>query len=99
MRIRTVREGVGVVVKVLMAHPMDTGRAKDADGSTIPAWFIRQVRVWLDEHLVLDADWGPAVSRNPFLQFELPLAASGAQLRVCWRDNHGEEREDVVVLA
>jgi sulfur-oxidizing protein SoxZ len=99
MRLRAVRQGDRVVIKVLMAHPMDTGLAKDAEGKTIPAWYIEQVAVWLDDQPVLSADWGPAVSRNPFLEFELLAAAPGAVLRVSWRDNCEGEREDRLVVA
>lgn len=99
MRLRALRQGPGVVLKVLMAHPMETGRARDSEGQLIPAWFIQQVEVWLDDQQVLAADWGPAVSRNPFLELELRDAHPGALVRVRWRDNRGGEREDALTLS
>ena len=94
MRLRAVRDGDRVVVKVLMAHPMETGLARDAEGQLIPAWFIQQVDVRLDGEVLLQADWGPAISRNPFLEFELQGVAAGALLQVRWLDNRGAQRED-----
>ncbi|HLU03339.1 MAG TPA: thiosulfate oxidation carrier complex protein SoxZ, partial [Advenella sp.] len=44
MRIRA-KESDGVVdVKVLMAHVMETGQRKDAEGKTVPAWHITNVK-------------------------------------------------------
>ena len=43
MKIRASMMGDKVVVKVLMAHEMETGQRKDSAGKTIPAWFIQNV--------------------------------------------------------
>ena len=98
MRLRAVRNADGVVLKVLMAHPMDTGRVKDDQGMLIPAWFIKQVELWLDQERLLSADWGPAVAANPFLQVELAGVPPGSTLRVRWRDNRDFLREDVLTI-
>jgi sulfur-oxidizing protein SoxZ len=87
MRLRAVRNADGVVLKVLMAHPMDTGRVKD-----------QQVELWLDQERLLSADWGPAVAANPFLQVELAGVPPGATLRVRWRDNRDFVREDLLTI-
>ena len=96
MRLRALRDGNRLVLKVLMAHEMETGQRKDADGVLIPAWFIRQVEVWVDAERALSADWGPAVSKNPFLQIELLDVPIGARVRVLWLDSRGERREDAI---
>ncbi|MDE3011421.1 MAG: thiosulfate oxidation carrier complex protein SoxZ [Pseudomonadota bacterium] len=98
MRLRVKRAEGRVTVKLLIAHPMDTGLAKDADGHIVPAWFIRQVEAWVDDTRVLAADWGTAVARNPFLEFELESAVAGATLRLRWRDSQGLSGEDSVEL-
>ena len=41
------RDGDSTEVKVLMNHEMETGQRKDAQGKTIPAWFIQNVNVTL----------------------------------------------------
>ena len=69
MKIRAVLDPATdkVEVKVLMAHEMETGQRKDAKGAVIPAWFIQGVPATCNGRTVLDAEWGPAVAKNPFL--------------------------------
>ena len=43
MKIRANLVGDSTEVKVLMSHEMETGQRKDAQGKTIPAWFIQTV--------------------------------------------------------
>lgn len=69
MRIRASMTGDKAVVKVLMAHEMETGQRKDAAGKVIPAWYIQTVTATCNGKTVLSAQWGPAVSKNPYLQF------------------------------
>jgi hypothetical protein len=45
MKIRANATGDSTEVKVLMSHEMETGQRKDAQGKTIPAWFIQNVNV------------------------------------------------------
>jgi sulfur-oxidizing protein SoxZ len=71
MRIRAQAQGDKAVVRVLMSHEMETGLRKDAAGKTIPAWFIREVSATHNGKPVLTAQWGPAISKNPFLQFNV----------------------------
>ena len=68
-RIRANVVGDSTEVKVLMNHEMETGQRKDAKGQTIPAWFIQNVTATYNGRTVLSAEWGPAVSKNPFLSF------------------------------
>ena len=69
MKIRASMMGDKVVVKVLMAHEMETGQRKDSAGKAIPAWFIQNVTATYNGKTVLSAQWGPSVSKNPFLEF------------------------------
>ncbi len=71
MRIRAQAAGDKAKVRVLMAHEMETGQRKDASGKLIPAWYIQQVSARLNGKPVMTAQWGPAVSKNPFLQFQV----------------------------
>jgi sulfur-oxidizing protein SoxZ len=52
------------------------------------------VTVQHEGRTVLSAQWGPAMSRNPFLQFVLKGARAGDRIRVSWADNRGERRSD-----
>ena len=69
MKIRASLVGDKVEVKVLMSHEMETGQRKDAKGAVIPAWFIQNVSATHNGKTVLTAEWGPAISKNPFLSF------------------------------
>ena len=85
-------------VRVLMAHEMETGQRKDAAGKVIPAWHIQQVTAKLNGKDVLSAQWGPAVAKNPFLQFMVKGAKAGDKVSITWIDNHGDTRTDEAVV-
>lgn len=93
-RIRAQSSGATTVVRVLMNHEMESGQRKDAAGKAIPAWHITNVAVALNGRQVLAAEWGPAVAKNPFLQFTLKGAKAGDRIAVTWRDNRGATRTD-----
>ena len=94
MRIRaTAKDGVADV-RVLMAHEMETGQRKDAAGKTVPAWHITEVTASLNGKLVLTAHWGPAISKNPYLQFKVKGAKAGDKIGISWTDTKGEKRTD-----
>jgi sulfur-oxidizing protein SoxZ len=96
MKIRaTVRDGVADV-RVLMAHEMETGQRKDASGNLVPAWFITEVTASLNGTPVLKVQWGPAISKNPYLSFKVKGAKSGDTVSVTWVDNKGDKRTDEV---
>ncbi|MBK8072707.1 MAG: thiosulfate oxidation carrier complex protein SoxZ [Ramlibacter sp.] len=94
MRIRAQASGSNATVRILMSHEMETGQRKDAAGKTIPAWHITDVTAALNGKTVLVAEWGPAVSKNPFLQFTVKGAKAGDKIVVTWKDNKGESRTD-----
>jgi sulfur-oxidizing protein SoxZ len=99
MRIRAQVQGDKAVVRVLMAHEMETGQRKDSAGKTIPAWFIQEVSAAHNGKTVLTAQWGPAVAKNPFLQFNVKGAKAGDKISVTWKDNKGDTRTDEAVVA
>ncbi len=94
MRIRAQASGSNATVRILMSHEMETGQRKDAAGKTIPAWHITDVTAALNGKTVLVAEWGPAVAKNPFLQFTVKGAKAGDKIVVTWKDNKGESRTD-----
>ncbi|GIX53466.1 thiosulfate oxidation carrier complex protein SoxZ [Sphaerotilus sulfidivorans] len=100
MRLRALRQGERVVVRVLMSHEMENGRRHDEAGRLVPAWHIREVVARLDGRVVLQAHWGPSVSRHPYLQFVLRAAAApaGSRLSVTWTDSRGEQRSDETLI-
>ena len=98
MRIRAQAQGSGAVVRVLMSHEMESGQRKDAAGQVIPAWFIQEVGVQLNGKPVLNAQWGTAVSKNPFVQFTVKGAKAGDKIAIAWTDNRGDKRTDEAVV-
>ena len=99
MRIRAQAQGDKAVVRVLMSHEMETGQRKDASGKVIPAWHINEVTASLNGKPVLTAEWGPAVAKNPFLQFNIKGAKAGDKVVVTWKDNHGDTRTDEATVS
>ena len=98
MRIRAQMAGDKANVRVLMSHEMETGQRKDSAGKTIPAWFIQTVTATLNGKPVLNAQWGAAVAKNPFMQFTVKGAKAGDKIAVTWVDNKGEKRTDEVAV-
>lgn len=99
MRIRAQSSAGKAVVRVLMSHEMETGQRKDANGKVVPAWYIDEVSASLNGKVVLTAEWGPAVSKNPFMQFTIKGAKAGDKVAITWKDNHGDTRTDEATVS
>jgi sulfur-oxidizing protein SoxZ len=99
MRIRAQASGGKATVRVLMSHEMETGQRKDASGKVIPAWFIQEITASLNGAPVMTAQWGPSISKNPFLQFAVKGAKAGDKLAVTWVDNKGDKRTDEATVS
>ena len=99
MRIRAQMAGDKATVHVLMSHEMETGQRKDSAGKTIPAWFIQDVSATHNGKPVMTAQWGPAVAKNPFMQFVVKGAKAGDKIAVTWKDNKGATRTDEATVA
>jgi sulfur-oxidizing protein SoxZ len=98
MRIRATIQDSQATVRVLMSHEMETGQRKDSAGNVVPAHFIQSVVASHNGRQVFRAEWGPAVSKNPYLQFQFGGAKAGDKVQITWVDNKGETRTDEVVL-
>ena len=99
MKIRAAMSGDKVEVKVLMSHEMETGQRKDSKGVAVPAHFIQQVTATHNGKVVLSAQWGPAVSKNPFLSFKFAGGKPGEKVSITWTDNKGEKRTDEATIS
>ena len=99
MRIRATENGGVTEVKILMKHDMESGQRKDATGKVIPAWHINMVVAKVKDKEVFAAQFGPAVSKDPFLNFKFKGAAKGDKLSVTWVDNRADTRTDEVAIA
>jgi sulfur-oxidizing protein SoxZ len=99
MRIRAQVAGDKATVRVLMSHEMETGQRKDSSGKVIPAWFIQEVTVAHNGAAVMTAQWGPSVSKNPFMQCSVKGAKAGDKITVSWVDNKGDKRSDEATVS
>ena len=99
MRIRAQASGDKATVRVLMSHEMETGQRKDSSGKPIPAWHIAEVSAAHNGKTVMTAQWGPAVSKNPFLQFAIKGAKAGDKVSITWVDNRGDKRTDEATVS
>jgi len=86
-------------VKVLISHPMDTGLEKDKKtGNLIPAHFIQEVVCDHNGTNVMTAEWGPAISKNPYLSFRFKGAKAGDTIKLNWVDNKGNSDSDEATI-
>ncbi len=99
MRIRAQAAGDKATVRVLMSHEMESGQRKDSSGKLVPAHFINEVSATLNGKVVLTAEWGPSVSKNPFMQFVVKGAKAGDKISVSWKDNKGDSRTDEATVS
>lgn len=98
MKIRAKLEGDVLDVRVLMAHPMETGQRKDASGKPIPLHFIQTISAQLNGKPVFQAEVSQAISRNPVFGFKVKGAKAGDKLAIVWTDNKGDTRADEVAV-
>jgi sulfur-oxidizing protein SoxZ len=99
MRIRAQATGEKATVRVLMAHEMESGQRRDSAGNLVPAWHITEVSATHNGKVVMSAEWGSAVSKNPFLQFTIKGAKAGDKVGVTWKDNKGDTRSDEATVS
>jgi sulfur-oxidizing protein SoxZ len=99
MRIRAQSSGDKATIRVLMTHEMETGQRKDSAGNLVPAWFINEVSASLNGKVVMTAQWGTSVSKNPYLQFNIKGAKAGDKVSLTWKDNKGGTRTDEATVS
>ena len=91
IKVRAKVTGGVTEVKALINHAMETGQRKDAKtGQIVPAHFIQEITCSHNGENVLTAQWGVAISKNPYLSFKFSGAKAGDTLKVSWVDNKGE---------
>jgi sulfur-oxidizing protein SoxZ len=89
IRVRATSSGDTTEVQALIQHPMDSGFVKDAKGDTIPSHFIQELTFEYGGKSVFVADWGAAVSKDPYVKFSFKGGKKGEDLKISWVDNKG----------
>ena len=91
IKIRAKETGGVTTVKTLISHPMETGLRKDSKtGEKIPAHHVTEVTAEHNGKQVMSANWGGAISKNPYLSFKFKGASAGDTIKISWVDNKGE---------
>jgi len=97
MKMRATNQGGVTEIRVLMAHPMETGQRKQG-GKVVPMHFIQTITAQLNGKTVFSADTSQAISRNPVFAFKVKGAKAGDKITVTWKDNEGESRTDEATI-
>lgn len=88
-----------ITLKTLISHPMESGQRKDADGKIIPRSIINRFVVDFAGANALDVQLEPAISTNPYFEFDVLVDKSG-EFTFTWYDDDGsvyEEKQSIEV--
>src|SRR6201996_5195860 len=99
IRVRATASGETTEVQALIRQPRDAGFIKDAQGQIIPPHFIQQLTFEHNGKTVFLANWGPAVSKDPYVKFSFKGGAKGDDLKISWTDNKGANDSTTAKIA
>ena len=94
-RVRVPRDasaGDSVSVRTLISHPMESGVRRDRDGNIIPRQIINRFTCDFNGENVIDVTLEPAISTNPYFQFEAVVNETGT-FQFTWYDDDGSVYE------
>ena len=77
-----------ITVKTLISHKMESGQRKDKEGKVIPRQIIHHFTAKFNGEPVFEVDIEPAISANPYLQFNMRVEESG-EFEFIWEDDDG----------
>ena len=86
---KSISAGEPFTVKSRITHPMHTGLRIDSGGVLVPRHIINRFTVHFDSVPVLSVDLEPAVSADPYIEFEMTAKQSGV-LEFTWFDDDGQ---------
>ena len=85
--------GEVVTLKTLISHQMESGQRKDKDGNLIPRSIINRFTCTFNGESVIDVTLEPAISTNPYFEFDAKVDAAG-EFKFTWYDDDGSVYED-----
>ncbi|MCG6859619.1 MAG: thiosulfate oxidation carrier complex protein SoxZ [Salaquimonas sp.] len=85
---KTASAGDIITIKTLISHTMESGQRKDKDGKPIPRKIINKFTCEFNGQKVFECDLDPAISANPFFEFNAKVNESGA-FKFTWVDDDG----------
>ena len=89
---KTASAGEAITIKTLISPQMESGQRKDKEGNVIPRSIINRFTCEFNGQLVLDVAIEPAVSTNPYFQFEAIVPEAG-DFAFTWYDDDGSVYE------
>jgi sulfur-oxidizing protein SoxZ len=89
---KTASAGETVTIKTLISHPMESGQRKDSDGNPIPRSIINRFTADFNGQNVIDVTLEPAISTNPYFEFQAIVPESG-EFKFTWYDDDGSVYE------
>ncbi len=84
------KKGDLIEVKALVSHVMESGQRKDPAGVTIPRKILNKFTCTVAGKEVFSADFEPAVSANPYIQFKFKAQERGPVV-LTWVDDDGSK--------
>lgn len=87
-----------IEVKTLITHVMETGNRKDKDGSIVPRDIIHSFAAKFSGQEVFRAEFGPGISANPYLSFQMRVPGPGS-FEFSWVDDHGVTTTETTALS
>ena len=99
MKIRATLKGDTAILRVLMAHPMETGQRKDSTGRLVPPHYIQEISVKVNGRTAIEGQISQAVSRDPVFTFRLLGVKAGDRVAIDWLDSKGQRAQAQAVLA
>lgn len=81
--------GDTITIKTLISHKMESGQRKDKEGNKIPRSIINRFTADFNGENVIDVTLEPAISTNPYIQFEAKVPEAG-EFAFTWYDDDGD---------
>ncbi|MEQ9693790.1 thiosulfate oxidation carrier complex protein SoxZ [Shimia sp. SDUM112013] len=85
---KTAAAGEAIVIKTLISHKMESGQRKDKEGNLIPRSIINRFTCEFNGASVVDVTLEPAISTNPYIEFEATVPEAG-EFKFTWYDDDG----------
>ena len=89
---KTASAGEVITIKSLISHEMESGQRKDKEGKPIPRQIINKFTCEFNGQPVFSCDLDPAVSANPYFEFNAKVNESGT-FKFTWVDDDGSVYE------
>ncbi|MDF0600013.1 thiosulfate oxidation carrier complex protein SoxZ [Psychromarinibacter sp. C21-152] len=90
---RSASAGEAITIKTLISHKMESGQRKDSDGNVIPRSIINRFTCAFNGETVIDVTLEPAISTNPYFEFDATVPESG-EFQFTWYDDDGSVYEE-----